>query len=218
MKNSKINPVAPIILAVFLIVLSMGCSKTNFKESWTKKQAPQTFKARFETTKGDFEIMADRTWSPHGVDRLYQLITSGFFTDIALYRVVPDFVVQFGIHNDSVLNKNWKVYSVPDEKTKAPNEPGAISFARSGKNSRNTQLFINLGNNSPRLDTLHYNGVTGFPVVAKVTKGMETVKKFYAEYAETPAKQQDSIQKYGNTFLRKNYPELDYIKKAYIVR
>lgn len=218
MKNTKIKSVLYSLVYIFLFVTTIGCSKQNFKEKWTAKQAPETFKARFETTKGDFEIVANRSWSPKGVDRLYQLITSDFFTDIALYRTVPDFVVQFGIHNDSVLNKNWKKHPVPDEKVRAPNKPGAISFARSGKNTRSTQLFINLGDNSPRLDTINYNDVTGFPVIAKVTKGMETVRKFYDKYAEAPAQQQDSIHKYGNAFLRKHYPELDYIKKVYIVR
>ncbi len=218
MKNTKTNTFIHRVLFIFLVAILVGCSKNNFKDKWTRKQAPATFKARFETSKGNFEIMANRNWSPKGVDRLYQLITSNFFTDIALFRVVPDFVVQFGIHNDSTLNKNWKRYTVPDEKVMAINQPGTIAFARSGKNTRSTQLFINLGDNSPRLDTIHYSGVTGFPVVAKVIKGMEVVKDFYDGYKEAPAKQQDSIQKLGNMFLQKHYPKLDYIKKVYIVR
>ncbi len=91
----------------------------------------------------------------------------------------------------------------------------AISFARDGVNSRTTQIFINLKDNH-RLDTVDYNGVKGFPVIAKITKGMETVHKFYSTKDNVP--DQDSIQKYGNNYLKRNYPELDYIKKAYIIK
>ncbi|MDJ0646744.1 MAG: peptidylprolyl isomerase [Flavobacteriaceae bacterium] len=194
-----------------------SCSPKIFKEKWTKKEAPAIFRARFETTKGNFDIEAHRDWSPKGVDRLYQLIQSEFYTDIALFRVVPDFVVQFGIHNDSILNASWRQFKVPDEPILEENIEGAISFARGGKETRSTQLFINLKNNSPRLDTIFYSGVKGFPVIAKVRHGMKVIKSFHKSYGESPAKRQDSIQKYGNAYLKKNFPKLDYIKKAYIL-
>ena len=206
-----------VFLSVIFIVLACNSNKV-FKDKWLKKQAPETFKARFETTKGNFEIEADRSWSPKGVDRLYQLIQSEFYTDIALFRVVPDFVVQFGIHNDSILNKSWESYKIPDEPALEPNVEGAISFARGGEESRTTQIFINLKSNSPRLDTIFYSGVRGFPVIAKVTKGMDVVNSFYKDYGNEPATKQDSIQIKGNDYLRKNYPELDYITKAYILK
>jgi cyclophilin family peptidyl-prolyl cis-trans isomerase len=205
-----------ILILSFLVILS--CSPKIFKEYWTKKQAPEVFKARFETTKGNFDIEAQRQWSPKAVDRLYQLIKSEFYTDIALYRVVPNFVAQFGVHNDSIINNSWQKYKVIDEPTLEKNIEGTISFARSGKDSRSTQLFINLKSNSPRLDTINYNGVKGFPVIAKVTEGMNIVMSFNNEYGENPGKRQDSIQKYGNSYLRNNYPKLDYIKKAYILK
>lgn len=93
-----------------------------------------------------------RSWSPKAVDRLYQLIKNSFYTDIALFRVVPDFVVQFGIHYDSLINKSWRKHKVQDELVVKPNEEGAISFARSGIESCTTQIFINLKNNFPNLD------------------------------------------------------------------
>lgn len=206
-----------VFLSFFILVLSCNSNKI-FKDKWAKKQAPETFKARFETTKGNFEIEANRSWSPKGVDRLYQLISSEFYTDIALFRVVPDFVVQFGIHNDSILNKSWESFKIPDEPAIEPNVEGAISFARGGEESRTTQIFINLKSNSPRLDTIFYSGVRGFPVIAKVTKGMEVVNAFYKDYGNEPATKQDSIQIKGNNYLRKNYPKLDYINKAYILK
>ena len=203
------------IILIFIVLLIVSCSPKIFKEKWTIKQAPDYFKARFETTQGDFDIIAKREWSPNGVDRLYQLIKSDFYTDIALFRVIPKFVVQFGIHNDSVLNTSWKKYKIKDEPVLQSNDSMAISFARDGVDSRTTQIFINLKDNH-RLDTIHYNDVTGFPVIAKITKGMENVHKFYSTDDDVP--DQDSIQKYGNDFLKRKYPKLDYIKRAYILR
>jgi len=213
------NNSASFLSILLFVFLSVSCSSNEvFKKKWTTKQAPETFKARFETTKGVFDIEAKRIWSPKAVDRLYQLIKSEFYTDIALYRVVPNFVVQFGIHNDSSFNKAWAKYKISDEPVIEKNIEGSISFARSGKESRTTQLFINLKNNSPRLDTLDYNGTKGFPVVAKITQGMDVVKTFYDGYGGKPATKQNNIQKEGNSYLNKNFPKLDYIKSAYIIK
>lgn len=204
---------------VYLIVVSIlfGCSPKLFKEKWTKQQAPTEFKARFETSQGNFDILAKRAWSPQGVDRLYQLIDNGFYNDIAIFRVVPKFVAQFGIHNDSIVNQSWRKFPLDDEPVILKNDSMAIAFARAGKRTRTNQIFINLKNNN-RLDTLSYSGVTGFPGIAKVTKGMEVVLKFYGKYGDKLGRRQDSIQKYGNKFLRKNYPKIDYIKTAYILK
>lgn len=200
------------------LFLAIGCSPKTFKTKWTEEEAPETFKARFETTKGNFDIYAEREWSPAGVDRLYQLIKRGFYTDIALYRVVPNFVVQFGISNDSLLNKQWESVIIPDEEVKKKNLKGTISFARAGKETRSTQLFINLKSNSPYLDEISGGGVTGFPVVAEVTEGMDVVMEFYDEYGNAPATKQGRIYAKGNEFLKEEYPELDYIVKAYLLK
>ncbi|MEN8188171.1 MAG: peptidylprolyl isomerase [Bacteroidota bacterium] len=203
------------ILSVLIVIAIISCSPKIFNEKWTQKQAPDHFKARFETTQGNFDIVSKREWSPKGVDRLYQLIKSDFYTDIGIFRVIPEFVVQFGINNDSILNSSWKKYKVHDEPVLQNNDSMAISFARSGKDSRTTQIFINLKDNH-RLDTIGYNDVVGFPVIAKITQGMETVHKFYITEDNVP--DQDSIQKYGNAYLKRNYPKLDYIKRAYIIK
>jgi len=202
-------------LLTFIIISIVSCSPKIFNEKWTKKQSPEQFKARFETTKGNFDVIAKREWSPQGVDRLYQLIKSGFYTDVALFRVIPEFVVQFGIQNDSVLNNAWKKYLIKDEPVLQSNDSMAISFARDGVNSRTTQIFINLKNNH-RLDTVDFNGVKGFPVIAKITHGMENVHQFYSTDEDVP--DQDSIQKYGNDFIKRKYPKVDFIKKAYILK
>ena len=148
---------------------------------------------------------------------MYQLIKNEFYTDVAVFRVVPGFVTQFGIHNDSLVNAAWKKYKVDDEPVLQKNDSMAISFARGGVKSRTTQIFINLKNNN-RLDEIDYSGVKGFPVVAKIISGMDNILKFYGKYGDRLGMRQDSINLYGNKFIRKNYPEIDFIKKAYILK
>ncbi len=201
---------------ILSIVFLSSCATVKFKEKWLKEEAPISFKARFETTKGNFDIVARRPWSPKGVDRLYQMIKHDYYTDVAIFRVVPEFVAQFGIHNDSIINKSWKK-GIDDEPALAKNDSMAISFARGGKRTRSNQIFINLKDNN-RLDSIEYSGVKGFPVIAKVIAGQENVMKFYDGYGDKLGRRQDSINKYGNAFLMKNYPEVDYIKKAYILK
>ena len=205
------------IFFLLTIIIFTSCSKKAFKEKWTKKNAPETFKARFETTQGNFDIIAKREWSPQGVDRLYQLIKNEFYNDIAIFRVVPNFVAQFGIHNDSVVNRSWRKYPLDDEPVIQKNDSMTISFARAGKKTRTAQIYINLKDNH-RLDTISGRGVTGFPVIAKVTSGMENVLKFYNKYGNKLGRRQDSIHTYGNKFIRKNYPEVTFIKKAYFIK
>ncbi|PWG06774.1 peptidylprolyl isomerase [Polaribacter aquimarinus] len=199
------------------LCLLMSCAKKIFSEKWTKKEAPEEFRARFETTKGNFDIYAKRSWSPKGVDRLYNLIKHKYYTEMPIFRVVPNFVAQFGIHKDSIINKVWNNFTLDDEPVIAKNDSMSIAFARGGKKTRTTQIFINLKNNH-RLDTLTYSGVKGFPVIAKVTNGFENVLKFYDKYGDELGRRQDSINIYGNDFIKRKYPNVDYIKKAYLLK
>lgn len=205
------------IIYFLSLCLVMSCAKKIFSEKWTKKEAPEEFRARFETTKGNFDIYAKRSWSPKGVDRLYALIKHNYYTDMPIFRVVPNFVAQFGIHKDSIINKAWNNFTIDDEPVIAKNDSMSIAFARGGKRTRTTQIFINLKENH-RLDTLSYGGVKGFPVIAKVTNGFENVLKFYDKYGDKLGFRQDSITKYGNSFIKRKYPEIDFIKKAYILK
>jgi len=204
-------------IAIILLVLLSNCASKKFKEKWLEKEAPATFKARFETTQGNFDIEAVREWSPAGVDRLYQLIITNYYEDVSIFRVVPNFVAQFGIHKDTLINKSWAERGIVDEPVLKKNEVMTIAFARGGVASRSNQIFINLKDNL-RLDQLSYSGVTGFPVVAKVSNGQENVLKFYNGYGETLGRKQGAIAKYGNEFLKAEYPKVDYIKKAYILK
>lgn len=205
------------ILFLLIVILFCSCASKKFNEKWLRKEAPKTFKARFETTKGNFDIIADRAWSPQGVDRLYQLITNEYYQDVAIYRVVPKFVAQFGIHNDTLINNSWRDKGIDDEPVLAKNDFMSISFARAGVKTRSNQLFINLKANY-RLDKLTNGGVTGYPVVAKVTAGEDTILKFYDGYGERLGYKQDSITNFGNVFLREKYPKVDYIMNAYILK
>ena len=207
---------APILIVV--IFITTGCiPKTIPPSSDRGDLLPDTFRTRFVTTRGEFYAEFYRELSPLAVQRAHDLLESGFFNDIAIFRVEPDYVVQFGISDSTALNEYWKSQSLPDEKNKGANTAGTIAFARGGKDSRTTQLFINMQDNR-KLDDLDFNGVRGFPVIGKVYKGMETVRRFYPGYAFEPAARQDSIWMYGNDYLRKNYPKLDFIIKAEILK
>jgi cyclophilin family peptidyl-prolyl cis-trans isomerase len=205
------------IFLLLCILLLSSCATSKFKEKWLKEKAPNTFKARFETTKGDFDIVARRLWSPKGVDRLYQMIKNGYYEDVAIFRVVPKFVAQFGIHNDTLINNSWRNKGIEDEPVLAKNDLMSISFARGGVKTRSNQLFINLKENY-RLDKLRNGGVTGYPVVAKVIAGQDNILKFYDGYGGKLGYKQDSIANFGNKFLREKYPKVDYIIKAYLIK
>jgi len=205
------------VLLLVSIVLIASCAPKKFNKKWLNKEAPSTFKARFETTKGNFDIVARRAWSPKGVDRLYQLIKNGYYNDVAIFRVVPNFVAQFGIHNDTLINKSWRKFGIDDEPVLAKNKAMSLSFARGGVKTRSHQIFINLKDNH-RLDELAYSGVKGFPVIAKVIAGKDNVLKFHDGYGDKLGRKQDSINQFGNTFLREKFPKVDYIIKAYFIK
>jgi peptidyl-prolyl cis-trans isomerase A (cyclophilin A) len=177
-------------------------------------QAPETFKAQFDTTKGKFTIEVTRSLAPNGADRFYNLVKSGYFTDIAFFRVIPGFMCQFGIHGDPAVSAKWREASITDDPVKGSNTRGAITFATAGPNTRTTQLFINFGNNTG-LDG------QGFSPFGKVIEGMDVVDKINSEYGEGapggngPA--QGRVQYEGNAYLKKDFPNLDYIKSATIL-
>lgn len=173
------------------------------------EKAPDTFKVKFDTTKGVFTVEVTRSQSPNGADRFYNLVKAGYFKDIAFFRVVPGFMVQFGIHGDPKVAGAWREANIPDDSVKASNTRGMLTFAKTGMpNSRSTQLFINYGNNT-FLDN------QGFSPFGKVTEGMDVVDKINSASGERP--DQMHIQTEGNTYLKKEFPNLDYIKSATIV-
>lgn len=172
------------------------------------EKAPDTFKVRFDTTKGAFTIEVTRSWAPNGADRFYNLVKSGYFKDTGFFRVVPGFMVQFGIHGDPKVAAAWREANIPDDPVKGSNTRGMVTFATAGPNTRTTQLFINYGNNT-------FLDGQGFAPFGKVTDGMDVVDKINSEYGEHPI--QPRIQREGNAYLKKEFPNLDYIKSATIV-
>ena len=179
-------------------------------------RAPATFHAAFKTTKGTFLIEVVRDWSPLGADRLYQLLATGFYNNNGIFRVQKDYVIQFGITDIEAVNSYWDKRPIVDEPGIAKNEKGTISYARDGANSRTVQLFINLRDNV-KLDTVNYNGTKGFTPVARIIEGYETVEKFYGGYGFEPARLQDSIMVKGNSYLKRTFPEIDFILEAKII-
>ena len=199
------------IIAFFLIC----CSSPKFKSKWTKEVSPDIFIARFETSKGIFDIEVTRAWSPKAADRLHQLLLHHFYNNTLFYRVVPNFVVQFG-NIDTTVTKKWEKFKVPDEPVIKSNLKGFVSFARAGKDTRGNDLFINLKDNQ-RLDTVHYENVVGFPPLGKVTKGMEVIEALYSEYGNKTMDVYDSLSPNRARYLRL-FPKLDSIKRAYILK
>lgn len=180
------------------------------------EKAPDNFKVKMETTKGDFIIECTRAWAPNGVDRFYNLVKAGYFTDIAMFRAIAGFMVQFGIHGDPKISAAWRDATIQDDPSGLhSNTPGTITFAKRVRDTRTTQLFINFGNNN-NLDTI------GFPPIGKVIQGIEVVNKINTEYDEGAPKgqgpDQERIQKEGNVYLKKDFPKLDYIKSATLVK
>lgn len=171
--------------------------------------APDTFKVKFECTNGEFTIECYKDWAPLGVERFYDLVRDGYFDDTGFFRVVPNFVVQFGLAADPQETAKWRTKTIKDDPVKETNAPGTITFATSGPNTRTTQLFINLGNNA-RLDGM------GFSPFGKVVEGMDVVQKINSEYGERP--QQGMITREGNEYLKKNFPNMDFIKTATLVK
>ncbi len=160
------------------------------------------------TTKGKIVIHLYPEWSPLGVARVQELVKTGFYNDIAFFRVVPNFVVQFGMSGDPALHAKWSENNIKDEPLKTSNRRGYVTFAKGGPDSRSTQLFINLKDN-PQLDTMG-----GFPPIGEVVEGFDVVKKINAEYEESP--DQGQIRLFGNEYLKKNFRNLDYIQTAEI--
>jgi peptidyl-prolyl cis-trans isomerase A (cyclophilin A) len=177
------------------------------------EQAPATYKARFDTSKGVFVIDVRREWAPVGADRFYNLVKNGFYDENRFFRVISGFMVQFGINGNPQVSAPWRNAQIKDDPVKQSNKRGFITFATSGPNSRTTQVFINFGDNS-RLDGM------GFASFGQVSSGMNVVDQLYADYGEgAPSGRgpnQGRMQGEGNAYLTRDFPNLDFVRKATI--
>lgn len=173
------------------------------------EEAPASFKARFETTRGAFVIAARRDWAPLGVDRFYNLVKIGFYDGAPFFRVLKGFIVQFGLNGDPRVNAAWQPARFADDPVTQTNRRGTVTFATAGPGTRTTQLFINYGDNGS-LDS------QGFAPIGEVIEGMATVETIYDGYGQTP--DQFRIQAEGNAYLQREFPRLDFIKRATLVK
>lgn len=219
-----------ILLCLTVFALAVGVASAPAQDKKTEKKAantpdftdpskltekaPEKFKVKFDTTKGAFTVEVTRSLAPLGADRFYNMVRSGYFKDIAFFRVIAGFMCQFGIHGDPKVATAWRSARISDDPVKASNTRGAITFAMAGPDTRTTQLFINFGDNA-RLDGM------GFPSFGKVTEGMDVVDKLNSEYGEGAPRgrgpDQGRVQMEGNAYLKKDFPNLDYIKSANIL-
>ena len=209
--------------AVTLVLLLAACGKTRSpaerpaaagnaaldpQSAAMQSKAPDTFNAHFETSAGAFTVQVTRAWAPVGADRFYNLVKGGFFDGTRFFRVLPGFVVQFGLSGDPAVSARWHVASIPDDPVEQHNTRGTITFATAGPNTRTTQLFINFA------DNLNLDG-QGFAPFGKVVDGMGVVDRIYSGYGERP--DQGLIESQGDRYLASQFPKLDSIAKATIV-
>ena len=187
-----------------------GFDRALLRPSLLKETAPETFRVKFTTTRGDFVVTVNRAWAPNGADRFYNLVKHHFFDNASFFRVHPGFIVQFGISAYPQVSAAWTNATIKDDPVKQSNKMDFVTFATAGPDTRTTQLFINLVDNS-RLDK------SGFAPFGKVTEGMNVVEMFYEGYGEIPAMggagpETAEIEKQGKPYTDKNFPKLDYIK------
>jgi peptidyl-prolyl cis-trans isomerase A (cyclophilin A) len=177
------------------------------------EKAPAAYKVKFDTSKGAFVLQVNRDWAPNGADRFYNLVKNGYYDNVRFFRVIPNFMVQFGINGDPKLNSVWRQARIPDDTVKQSNKKYFITFATSGPNSRTTQVFVNFKDNA-FLDN------QGFAPFGQVISGQNVVDQLYSGYGEgAPSGRgpdQMRSQTEGNAYFTKDFPQLDFIRKATI--
>jgi len=206
-------------LGMAALLALTGCSSNNearkeeTKSAPKNETAPDVFRVNLDTSKGPVAIEVHRDWAPIGVDHLYTLVKLGFYDGARFFRVLPNFVVQFGINGDPKTNRMWADTNLLDDPVKQSNVKGTVTYATAGPNTRATELFINVADNA-RLDR------QGFAPIGKVIEGMDNVGRFYFGYGEMPPRGHGpdpaKIQAEGNAYLDDQFPRLDYIRKATI--
>jgi len=182
--------------------------------SW-QEPAPESFVARFETSKGSFDVEVQRAWAPIGADRFYNLVRHGYFDDSRFFRVVEGFIAQFGIPGDPRVTEAWVGKTLIDDPVVASNERGTLAYAMTEPDTRHTQIYVNLVDNL-RLDS------TGFAPFGRVTTGMSVVDAIYSGYGENAGGgvrrgDQRRMLGEGNQHLDLDYPELDRIISVTLV-
>jgi peptidyl-prolyl cis-trans isomerase A (cyclophilin A) len=178
-------------------------------------RAPDRFRVRFETTKGPFVVDVTREWAPRGADRFYNLVRAGYYDDVAFFRVIGGFMVQFGINGDPRVNAAWQMARIPDDPVTQSNRRGMVTYAMAGPDTRTTQLFINFRDNQG-LDG------QGFSPFGRVVEGLAVVDSLYSGYGEGAPRgmgpDQGRAQAEGNAYLRGSFPRMDFVKTARVAK
>ena len=219
--TKRLNFLTVLTVALILAVVSIGLGQAGTNAALKnpaalKEMAPATFKVNFDTSAGAFVVEVHRDWAPNGADRFYNLVKNGYYDNVRFFRVIPDFMVQFGINGDPAVNAAWQPARIPRDPVKQGNKRGFVTYAMGASpDTRTTQVFINFKDNSG-LDG------QGFAAFGQVTSGMNVVDKIYSGYGEgAPSGQgpeQGRIQAEGNAYLTKSFPKLDYVKTATIAK
>ena len=184
--------------------------RTLLRPAALKEKAPETFKVKFTTTRGEFTMVVTRAWAPLGADRFFNLVKHHFYDNASVFRVVPGFVAQFGISSYPPVTAAWEKTEIKDDPVTQTNKKGYVTFATAGPNTRTTQIFISLKDN-PFLDK------SGFAPFGSVdAEGMKVVEMFYDQYGDNAGIDQGRIEKEGKGYLDKSFPKLDSIKSAVI--
>jgi peptidyl-prolyl cis-trans isomerase A (cyclophilin A) len=179
------------------------------RPSLLKEKAPETFQVKFTTTRGDFVVIVSRAWAPIGADRFYNLVKHHFYDNASFFRVIPGFVVQFGLSAYPPVSAAWEKANLQDEPVTQSNKRGYLTYAKTSQpNSRSTQVFINLKDN----DSLDRQGFSPFGFVD--AQGMKVVDMLYDQYGDSGGPDQDQISKLGKPYLDTKFPKLDSIKTA----
>ena len=184
-----------------------------------RRAAPAVSHLQFETTKGVFVLELVRAWGPIGADRLYNLARLGYYNDTRFHRVSNGYIAQWGLHGDSAVNAAWKARYLPDDSPRSHNTRGTLAVSYEGpgrENTRNTQLYVNLADNSR-------NDTEPFTVLGTVVKGMAVLDNLYGGYREESGSgvrqgRQGPLERGGNAFMDREYPKLDRIRRVTVQR
>jgi peptidyl-prolyl cis-trans isomerase A (cyclophilin A) len=214
--RAKVRGAAPCAAAALLASLLLaGCSQPPESKPAPAPAklgpTPDVFRVHLDTSKGAVVLDIARAWAPHGVDHFYELVKNGYYDGNCFYRVVPRFVVQFGINGDPRIYQIWSSLRIPDDPVKQKNRKGTVTFATFGPGARTTQVFVNMRDNLS-LDR------QGFAPIGRVAEGMDVLERLYGGYGDMPPRGSGpdgvEIERQGNAYLENHFPRLDYIVKA----
>jgi peptidyl-prolyl cis-trans isomerase A (cyclophilin A) len=217
-RGSRAIAFAIATMVVLGVLMNSGC---NSYKGTSVAAVPDSFVVSLETSRGRADVMVRKDWSPLGAGRFYDLVNEKHFDNARFFRVLPNYIAQFGLSGDPAVDKAWRTRGIDDEPVKHTNAHGTLTFAQGGANTRSSQLFFNLKDNPP-LDGL------GFAPIGEVTSGLGAIDSLYSGYGDATPKSgtqlgregpvQDSIIAQGNAYLERGWPKLDLIKTARIVQ